>query len=620
MPEIQPQEIIQHIQQKVAQGIKSLYQADISPDEVNLTPTRKEFEGDYTLVVFPFARVARKKPEAIGEELGAWLISELEELVGYNVIKGFLNLSVSDAFWTAFLERLGSQKQYGFWPSTGEKTVVEFSSPNTNKPLHLGHIRNILLGWSISRILEAAGQEVVRVQIVNDRGIAICKSMLAWQMYGEGVTPESSGVKGDHLVGEFYVLFEKKFQEEYSLWQTTPEGKAVYAHNAKKGQLAEAFFKAYKNTYFNEYSHLGAEAKQMLLRWEAGEPETVELWKQMNNWVYAGFGETYDRLGVSFDKLYYESQTYLLGKDLIARGLEEKVFYEREDGSVWADLEEAGLDQKLVLRSDGTSVYITQDLGTAHQRYLDFKVNRMVYVVADEQNYHFQVLFELLKRLGEPYADQLYHLAYGMVDLPSGRMKSREGTVVDADELMAEVIGEARVNSEERGEITVLSSEEQEAIIRKIGLAALKFHIIKVQPRKRMVFDPKESVDLQGQTGPYVQNAYVRIRSVLRKAEEMPASGGDPHKSLLPAEKELLKLLYDFPAQIRLAADELDPSAIAQYAYNLAKTFHRFYHDHSILRAETAGAREFRLDLASAVAGVLESSMELLGIEMPERM
>ena len=620
MPEIQPLDILALIQEKVAEGIQSLYAAQIAADEVNLTPTRKEFAGDYTLVVFPFARVARKKPEAIGEELGAWLLKNLDALVGYNVIKGFLNLQVSDAFWNAFLDRLEGREDFGYRPPTGAKTVVEFSSPNTNKPLHLGHIRNILLGWSISRILEAAGQDVVRVQIINDRGIAICKSMLAWQLYGEGVSPGSSGVKGDHLVGQFYVLFEKKFQEEYAAWQVSPEGKAVYEHHAKKGQLAESFFKAYKNTYFNEYSALGGQAKQMLLRWEAQDPATVDLWTQMNNWVYEGFGETYDRLGVTFDKLYYESETYLLGKDLISQGIQKKVFYEREDGSVWADLDEAGLDQKLVLRSDGTSVYITQDLGTAHQRYLDFQVNRMVYVVADEQNYHFQVLFELLRRLGEPYADELYHLAYGMVDLPSGRMKSREGTVVDADDLMAEVIEEARVNSEERGEIAVLPPEEQEAIIEKIGLAALKFHIIKVQPRKRMVFDPKESVDLQGQTGPYVQNAYVRIQSVLRKAAELPLAGDASPRVLLDDEKELLKLLYDFPAQISLAAEELDPSAIAQYAYNLAKTFHRFYHDHSILRAETEGARGFRLRLATAVAMVLKNSMELLGIEMPERM
>ncbi len=605
----------------VVEGIKVLYDADITNEEVTLNSTRKEFEGDYTVVVFPFARVARKKPEAIGEELGAYLQENLEEITGFNVIKGFLNLTISNQYWNKFLLQLNENPGYGRLPDTGKKVMVEFSSPNTNKPLHLGHIRNILLGWATSKIYEAAGNEVVRVQVVNDRGIAICKSMLAWQLYGNGATPESTGTKGDHFVGNYYVLFEKKFQEEYRVWQETQEAEFVYQERKKKDQSREDFFKAFKQIYFNEYSQLGREAKQMLRQWEAGDPGTVELWEKMNNWVYKGFEKTYDKLGVEFDKEYFESETYLLGKDLVEKGLQEDVFYPEPDGSVWADLTDAKLDKKVVLRSDGTSVYITQDLGTAHQRYIEFGVDKMIYVVADEQNYHFQVLFELLKRLDEPYADGLYHLSYGMVDLPTGKMKSREGTVVDADDLIAEVIKEARKNTEERGTIADLPPEEREEIIRKIGMAALKFHIIKVHPKKRMTFDPKESVDLQGQTGPYVQNAFVRVKSVLRKADQgislEPASA---YVDLQPAEKEILVQLHEFPEQVRMAAEDYDPSTIANYCYNLAKNYHRFYHDHSILRAESEEAIAFRLMLSTAIAEVLEKGMALLGIEMPDKM
>lgn len=612
--------IIEIIQNGVIQGIKSLYGADITADQVTMNSTRKEFEGDYTVVAFSFARIARKKPDDIAEELGNYLVREVEQIERFNVIKGFLNLSLSNAFWRSFLMDVFQDEAYGRLPANGKKVMVEFSSPNTNKPLHLGHIRNILLGWSTSRILEAAGYKVVRVQIVNDRGIAICKSMLAWQKYGQGASPESAGEKGDHFVGDYYVLFEKKFQEEYKEWQQRDEARQLFASHSENGQNEEAFFKAFKNNYFNKYSRLGAEAKEMLLQWEGGDEATISLWKQMNSWVYQGFDETYRQLGVEFDKLYFESDTYLLGKDAIQKGLEQGVFYQKEDGSVWIDLTDAGLDHKLVLRSDGTSVYITQDIGTAQKRYQDFGVDKMVYVVADEQNYHFQVLFEILKRLGEPYANGLYHLSYGMVDLPTGKMKSREGTVVDADDLMAEVVAEARANTVERDTISGLSEEEQEAVIRQIALAALKFFIIKVQPRKRMVFDPKESVDLQGQTGPYVQNAYVRVQSVLRKGGEQDLSPAAGYQQLESQEKEMLNMIYAFPGLVQLAAEEYDPSSIANFCYDLAKAYHRFYHDHSILNAQSAEAKAFRLQLSQAVANVLRHGMSLLGIEMPERM
>lgn len=612
--------IIDIIQDAVVRGVKQLYDADIQSDQITLNNTRKEFDGDYTVVVFPFTRMARKKPEVIGEELGRFLIDEVEHLVEFNVIKGFLNLSVHDAYWRNFLLDMVDDSGYGHQAPSGQKVMVEFSSPNTNKPLHLGHIRNILLGWSTAQIMEAAGHEVVKVQIVNDRGIAICKSMLAWQWFGEGATPQSMNTKSDHFVGDYYVLFEQKFQEEYKEWQQTPEALAIYRQHAKEGQDELAFFKEYKNTYFNTHSKLGAAAKEMLLRWEAGEKETIDLWKQMNQWVYDGFNTTYDRLGVSFDKLYYESDTYLLGKDTIQKGLKEGVFYEKEDGSVWIDLTDAKLDHKLVLRSDGTAVYMTQDIGTAQLRYDDYQVDQMIYVVADEQDYHFKVLFEIMKRLGAPYAEGMHHLSYGMVDLPTGKMKSREGTVVDADDLMDEVIGEARNNAQERGTLAELSKDEQEDIIRKVGLAALKFFIVKVHPRKRMTFDPKESVDMQGQTGPYVQNAYVRIQSVLRKAADQDTSKASEYEHLEKAERDLIASIFNFPAVIQEAAREFDPSTIANYCFDLAKAYHRFYHDYSILRAESTEAQAFRIELSKAIARVLEQGMRLLGIEMPAKM
>lgn len=608
------------IQSGVAAAVQALYGLDFAPEEVTVTTTRKEFTGDFTVVVFPFTKAARKKPEQIGQEIGAHLVAHLQEIDAYEVIQGFLNLSVSAEFWHHFLLGMYTDAHYGRQPRLGRKVMVEYCSPNTNKPLHLGHIRNILLGWSTAQILDAAGYDVVKVQVINDRGIAICKSMLAWQLFGAGATPESTGIKPDHFVGDYYVMFEQKFQEEYRAWQASEPGQSVWKAEAKPEEESSDFFKRYKDTYFNKYSELGAAARTMLLQWEQGDAATVGLWKTMNNWVYAGFDTTFRELGVTFDKLYYESDTYLLGKDMVDQGLDAGVFYQKEDGSVWADLTAAKLDHKAVLRSDGTSLYITQDLGTAHLRYQDFGVEKMVYVVADEQNYHFQVLFEVLKRLGEPYAEGLYHLSYGMVDLPTGKMKSREGTVVDADDLIDEVIAEARLNSQERDTTAELSQAERDEIIHRIGLSALKFFIMKVHPKKRMIFDPKESVDLQGQTGPYVQNAYVRIRSVLRKAGVEVFPEASAYTDLSADEKDLIQQLYAFPAIINEAAREYDPSAVAAYGYQLAKSFHKFYHDYSILNAESPAARDFRLALSQAIAQVLSHSMQLLGIDMPERM
>ncbi len=613
--------IISIIQEGVVKGVAELYKHPVKQEEIVISTTRKEFEGDYTVIVFPYTKVARKKPEAIGEELGTFLVSNIEGLTAFNVINGFLNLSVDENYWKSFLEMVFKEDDYGQVAKNGQKVMVEFSSPNTNKPLHLGHIRNILLGWSCSKILEKSGYEVVKTQIVNDRGIAICKSMLAWQKFGNNETPKSSETKGDHFVGKFYVLFEQKFQEEYKLWQDSELGKKIFSEKKKDEQTANEFYKSFKNTYFNDYSQLAKEAKKMLIGWENNDPDVRKLWKTMNGWVYEGFAETYKNLGVSFDKLYYESDTYILGNEFVDKGLENGVFYKKEDNSVWIDLEDVKLDQKIVRRSDGTSVYMTQDIGTVQLRYDDFKVDKMVYVVADEQNYHFQALFEIMKKLGAPYADGLHHLSYGMVDLPSGKMKSREGTVVDADDLIAEVIEEARKETAEKGDISSFSKEEQEDILNKIGLAALKFFIIKVNPQKRMVFDPKESVELQGQTGPYIQYSYVRTKGVWQRGEKENVNfdNSKNHKPLAPQEKELILQIHEYPELIQLAADSYDPSVIANYCYKLSKSYHKFYHDLKIVGVEPE-TEAFRLKLSKAVGDVLKSAMELLGIDMPERM
>ncbi len=614
------------IENGVINGVKNLYGEEVSPKQVTMNVTRKEFEGDYTVVTFPFTKIAKKKPDEIAQELGHFLVENITEINNFNVVKGFLNLSISDDFWKKFLLEITDNQDFGRQPANGRKVMIEYCSPNTNKPIHLGHVRNILLGWSCSQLYEAAGYEVVKVQVINDRGIAICKSMLAWQKFGNDATPESTGIKSDHFVGDYYVMFEKKFQKEYKAWQGSEEGMEIFHTKGKENQPEAGFFKIFKNTYFNEHSTLGKEAREMLMKWEANDPETMALWQKMNNWVYGGFEVTFNKLNIQFDKYYYESDTYLLGKDAVEEGLTKEVFYKKEDGSVWADLTDAKLDHKVVMRSDGTSVYITQDIGTAQSRYKDYGCEKMVYVVADEQNYHFQVLFEILKRLKEPYSDGLFHLSYGMVDLPSGKMKGREGTVVDADNLIEEVIGEAKAASSERGETAELPQAEQDEIIQKIGMAALKYHIIKVHPKRRMVFDPKESVDLQGQTGPHIQYAYVRVNSVIRKAHSIGLQR-ETWKSLVanypnmqPIEKSLIGQLYRFPETILEAAEDFDPSTIAHFCYDLAKNFHKFFSELSILKAETEEARAFRLELCQSTANVLKTGMGLLGIEMPERM
>ena len=612
--------IKEQIKKTVAKIINTNYEIGIAASDISLNLTKREFEGDYTIVIFPFVKRLKMSPAKLGASLGQAIVDEMEEVSTFNVVAGFVNLSITDKQWKKTLGVYTKDANLTTLPSNGKKVMVEFSSPNTNKPLHLGHIRNILLGWSSSQILKAAGYEVINTQIINDRGIAVCKSMLAWQRYGEGATPASTGIKGDHFVGQYYVMFDKKLKEEYKTWQTTGDAATVLADKAKEGQSADDFYSTYKNDYFNEYSVLGRDAKEMLRQWEGGDADTVALWKQMNDWVYDGFESTYKALGVSFDKLYYESDTYLLGKEVVEKGLESGVFFKKDDGSAWVDLEAHKMDEKIVLRSDGTAVYMTQDIGTAMQRYADFGIDKMVYVVGDEQNYHFKVLFTILGMLGEPYADNLHHLSYGMVDLPQGRMKSREGTVVDADDLVQEVIAEAKKANDERGEIDELSAEEQADTLRKIGMSALKYFIIKVNPQKRMTFNPAESVDMQGQTGPYIQNAYVRIQSILRKSADYTESDYSTYNTLEPMEKSLMRSLGEFKDILAVAAENLDPSMIANYSYDLGKDYHKFYHDVRILKAESEAAKCFRLQLSRTVAVVLRDAMNMLGIEMPERM
>lgn len=577
--------------------------------------TRKEFEGDVTFVLFAFIKLCKVSPQVLGEQIGNYLMEHVDFMESYNIVKGFLNLKFKTSYWLDAFENLDLDKKYSFDDST---ILVEFSSPNTNKPLHLGHVRNILLGWSTSKILEAAGRNVIKTQIINDRGIAICKSMLAWKLFSEGVTPKEANKKSDHFVGDYYVKFEQKFKEEYIAWQQSDVAKELFEKSAKDN--SEHFFKSFKNQYFNDYSALGSQAKELLVKWESEDKETRDLWKKMNQWVYDGFGETYKNLQVSFDSYYYESDTYKLGKDIIEEGLSKDVFYKKEDSSVWIDLEDVGLDQKLVLRSDGTSVYMTQDIGTASLRYKDTKADGMVYVVADEQNYHFEALFAIMKKLGASYSDNLHHLSYGMVDLTTGRMKSREGTVVDADDLMVDVIATAKQNAVDRGETESIPEEERQELYKRIGLGALKFFILKVNPKKRMVFDPNDSVDMQGTTGPYVQNAYVRIKSINRKATDIDYSLANNYKEAEDIEIELIKNLLDFPAKLEKAANDFDPSIIAMYCYDVAKLYHKFYNDVRILGAEDSNAKAFRILLGNKTATLLEKGFDLLGIEMPERM
>jgi arginyl-tRNA synthetase len=609
----------QVIQTAVMQAVATLYPGG-QDLRIQINPTPAEFVGDFSVVVFPLVKIAKKAPDVLAEELGTYLLGAVRDIQGFNVVKGFLNLEIGVAYWQQFLHEEALLPGFGKQPRRQERVLVEFSSPNTNKPLHLGHIRNILLGWSCARLLDAIGYEVVKVQIINDRGVAICKSMVAWQTWGQGRTPESEGIKSDHFVGDYYVRFEQEAKVAYERWQQSETGQSVYRDKHKPDQPEAAFFKDYKNKWFNEDADLGAAVRTMLVQWENKEAAVRQLWETMNNWVYAGFDTTYRHLGVSFDKLYYESDTYLLGKDIVAEGLEKGVFYRKEDGSVWVDLTDAGHDHKVVLRGDGTSVYITQDLGTARLRYADYQCENMVYVVADEQNYHFAVLFEILKRLGEPYAGGLHHLSYGLVELPSGRMKTREGTVVDADDLMEEVVRLAMAGMQERGEAPETHQQQETAL--KIGMAALKYFIIKVHPHKKMIFNPEESVDLQGQTGPYIQYSYVRIRGLLQRVERegIDLSAALAYADLQPQERALLINLHEFPDLLETAARQYDPSLMANYCYTLAKNYHRFWHDHSVFNAPTTEARAFRLQLSKAVGQVLQSGMELLGIDMPERM
>lgn len=610
--------LLENIEKGIKAGLAYHYNYTITKQPILITPTKKEFEGDFTVVVFPFSGVLKTKPEELGSVLGQYLVDQDSNFADFNVIKGFLNLTLSNKAIKNLLELVILAPDFGTFPANGKKVLVESSSPNTNKPLHLGHIRNILLGWSVYKIMEAAGFEVKRVQIINDRGIAICKSMLAWQLFAEGATPKSAGVKPDHFVGQYYVRFEQEFSEEYKTWLESVEGLQVFKQIKKEEETFEEFKSRFKNEYFNQHSSLGAQAKQLLLKWENGDSDTLDLWRRMNQWVYDGFDATYKRLGVAYDQLYYESDTYLLGKKTVEDGLAQEVFYQKRDGSVWVDLTEEGLDEKLLLRSDGTSVYMTQDIGTALLRNEDFAPDKMVYIVADEQNYHFDTLFKILKKLNAPFADGLYHLNYGMIDLPTGKMKSREGKVVDADVLMDEVIAAATANSLERGSLDDLSEESQNKIFTKIGLAALKFFIIKVNPKKRMVFNPEESVDLQGQTGPYVQNAYVRIQSVLKRYKESDYTNN--YLDINEIERALILMMSQYPGMILTAANEMDPSLIANYCYQLAKQYHRFYHDCPILNAESEDTKRFRLQLSHSVASVLSAGMDLLGIEMPEKM
>lgn len=607
-------QIEQIIAQKAAQAVAELWGTTVNESQLQLQKTKKEFEGELTLVVFPLLRISRKSPEDTANAIGAWLKENTDIVCAYNAVKGFLNLSIAAGAWCSLLNQIYTAEKWGFKTATPDSQLVmiEYSSPNTNKPLHLGHVRNNLLGKSLANIMEANGYRVVKTNIVNDRGIHICKSMLAWLKWGDGATPESTGKKGDHLIGDYYVAFDKHFKAEV---------KALLP--ADYDSLSEEQQEAAKAKAEAE-SPLMQEARAMLVKWEANDPEIRALWARMNEWVYAGFDETYKRLGISFDKIYYESQTYLEGKSKIMEGLERGLFFRKEDGSVWADLAENGLDQKLLIRKDGTSVYMTQDIGTAKLRFQDYPIDKMIYVVGNEQNYHFQVLSILLDRLGFKWGKDLVHFSYGMVELPEGKMKSREGTVVDADDLMDEMIATARETSDELGKLEGLSKEEADSIIEMIGMGALKYFILKVDARKNMTFNPKESIDFNGNTGPFIQYTYARIQSILRKAAEqglaLPAEIGAMNSPLSDKEISLIQRLADFGNVVSEAAETYNPSAIANYSYDLAKEFNQFYHDFSVLKEENTELKNFRLVLSSCVGKVLKLALSLLGIEVPQRM
>ena len=595
----------------VVKAIKALYDTDITADQVQVQKTRPDFEGHLTVVTFPFLRISKKKPEETGEDIAQWLIANTDLVSSFNTVKGFLNLVIAPAQWLQLLATIDADAHYGLQLPNDESplTMVEYSSPNTNKPLHLGHVRNNLLGWAVSKIAEANNQRVVKTNIVNDRGIHICKSMLAWLKYGNGETPESSGKKGDHLVGDYYVAFDQHYRAEVAELKAQLIAQGVSEEEAETRAKAEV--------------PLMVEAREMLRKWEQGDEEVRGLWRKMNEWVYAGFDETYKALGVSFDKIYYESDTYLEGKEKVEEGLAKGLFYRREDGSVWADFTKEGLDEKLLLRADGTSVYMTQDIGTAKLRFRDYPINKMIYVVGNEQNYHFQVLSLLLDRLGFEWGKSLVHFSYGMVELPNGKMKSREGTVVDADDLVEGMIEQARRTMDEAGKNTDMSEAEKQEVARIVGLGALKYFLLKVDARKNMVFNPEESIDFNGNTGPFIQYTYARIRSILRKAqdagivlsEELPAD-----VEISTKEEEIIQRLADFRGVVEAAGEDYSPSGIANYCYELVKLYNQFYHEFQILREEDAAKRNFRLILSRNVAKVVRLGMELLGIEMPERM
>jgi len=628
-------------------AVKALYQTDLNATDINLQPTRKEFEGQVTIVTFPFTKFSRKSPEQTGAEIGEYLKNEVKEIAGFNVIKGFLNISLAGDYWLDKFYNEILPDDFAVLKPNGKKVMVEYSSPNTNKPLHLGHVRNNLLGYSVAEILKADGYEVIKSNLVNDRGIHICKSMLAWQLWGNSETPESTGEKGDHLVGKYYVLFEKELQKQLapiledifenqnlSLFNETQKLR-IEEHFNNISILHDRIKKSKPKDILEIEGKIGDEkskikeiaksrtalmigAQEMLLQWESGNEEVINLWKTMNLWVYDGFGKTYDALGVNFDRFYYESNTYLLGKDIVEEGLEKGVFFKKDDGSVWIDLTADGLDQKLVLRSDGTSVYMTQDMGTAQLKYKDFQMDESIYVVGNEQDYHFKVLFLILEKLGKSWAKGLYHLSYGMVDLPSGKMKSREGTVVDGDDLISEMEQTAKDQTEALGKVENYSEEEKSELYHTIGMGALKYFLLKVDPKKRLLFDPNESVDFQGHTGPFIQYTHARIRSVLSRAEAGNTRKGI--KSLDTEERDLILTLSQFPETISQAAAGYSPAVIANYVYELAKAFNKFYHEKSILQAEDEITKQFRLQLSAASAKVIKKAMNLLGIEVPERM
>ena len=603
--------IEQTISLKAQEAVKALYGQDVPESMVQLQKTKREFEGSLTLVVFPFLKISRKKPEDTAQEIGQWLQEHCDAVERFNVVKGFLNIVVAQKAWVSLLNAINADLTYGEKKATDQSPLVmiEYSSPNTNKPLHLGHVRNNLLGWSLAKIMEANGNRVVKTNIVNDRGIHICKSMLAWQKWGNGETPETSGKKGDHLIGDYYVAFDKHYREEVKTL------KAQFVAEGMADEAAEEKAKA--------ESPLMKEAHEMLVKWENNDPEVRALWTKMNDWVYAGFDQTYKALGVGFDKIYYESNTYLVGKKKVEEGLAKGLFFRKDDNSVWADLTNEGLDQKLLLRSDGTSVYMTQDIGTAEMRFADFPIDKMIYVVGNEQNYHFQVLSILLDRLGFKWGKELVHVSYGMVELPNGKMKSREGTVVDADDLIDAMVNDALKTSEELGKFKDMSDDERREIARIVGLGALKYFILKVDARKNMLFNPEESIDFNGNTGPFIQYTYARIRSILRKAEAegitLPTALAD-NMPLNDKEKDLVQKMNDFGAAVEQAGKDYSPSGIANYCYELTKEFNQFYHDYSILGADTQDEKIVRLVIAANVGKTLKNGMALLGIEVPERM